>query len=250
MVGELAGANGDDDPTLPADMLEIYFNSDRGGAGGSDIWVATRTSTSEPFGAPMNVIAVSSTADERTPEISADGLTMYLASDSLLTGDFDIYVSTRASRQSPWSVPVRVVELSSSSSDEASAIASDGTTIYLDSTRLVASFDKLFVATRPDPASAWSMPSLIAELDGPGEEETPFEEASGLALWFSNDLGSGRDIYVATRAADTLPWSSAVRVDELSSPSHDDDPWVSPDGNTIYFTSERSGSQRIYMSTR
>ena len=28
MVGELAGANGDDDPTLPADMLEIYFNSD------------------------------------------------------------------------------------------------------------------------------------------------------------------------------------------------------------------------------
>src|SRR6188768_3575031 len=39
-----------DNPTLTADLLEIYFTSDRAGQG--DVWFARRASTGQQFGAP------------------------------------------------------------------------------------------------------------------------------------------------------------------------------------------------------
>ena len=37
---------------------------------------------------------------------------------------------------------------------------------------------------------------------------------------------------------------------EIDGPNAENDPWVSPDGHTIFFTSTRSGSLDIYTATR
>jgi Tol biopolymer transport system component len=69
-------------PSLTADGLELFFFSDRpGGNGSQDIWVATRPNTSVPFGNPVPVSQVNSPYDDRTPQITADGLRLYFASD-------------------------------------------------------------------------------------------------------------------------------------------------------------------------
>jgi Tol biopolymer transport system component len=97
----LSGAN-DDDPTLTADLLELYFNSDRGGVG--DIWMSSRSSTSADWGAPVVVTELQSDADDSAPEVSPDGLTLWWVSERG-GADRDVWSSTRAARDQPWSTP-------------------------------------------------------------------------------------------------------------------------------------------------
>jgi Tol biopolymer transport system component len=67
-----------DYPMVTPDELTIYFSSSRvGGAGGRDIWVATRASLVEGFGEPVNVAALNSAQDESGGWVSADNCVIY-----------------------------------------------------------------------------------------------------------------------------------------------------------------------------
>jgi len=95
-------------PLVSADGLELFFLSERpGGYGGNDIWVSTRTTTAHPWGTPVNLgPAVNTPAIEAPTWLSPDGLTLLLISDR--PGGFggaDMWVTTRTSRDSPWSSP-------------------------------------------------------------------------------------------------------------------------------------------------
>ena len=73
LMPNVNGANDDVMPSLSADGLSLYISSIRGGLGGiHDLWVATRSSTTEDFGIPVNVGApASSPYYEDCPFISA-----------------------------------------------------------------------------------------------------------------------------------------------------------------------------------
>ncbi len=82
---------------VTADDLVMYFASNRGGTGtqgGFDVFVATRASTSVPFGSPRVVAEVSSTSDEHADWVSADRCRLYLSSNRSGV-DWDIYVATK-----------------------------------------------------------------------------------------------------------------------------------------------------------
>jgi Tol biopolymer transport system component len=68
-------------PVLAADQLTLYFGSTRaGGQGGTDIWMAVRSSVTAAFGTPQDVAELN-TVNEDYPEwISSDGCTLYVAS--------------------------------------------------------------------------------------------------------------------------------------------------------------------------
>jgi Tol biopolymer transport system component len=71
-------------PSISKDGLLLLFQSDRPGAyGGSvDIWVAMRPTTKANWGTPVNLGPVINTwGFDGTPSISADGSTLYFASD-------------------------------------------------------------------------------------------------------------------------------------------------------------------------
>lgn len=80
------------------DELEVFLQV-AGAGGGDQIQVATRTSTSMPFGAPTAVI--SGGGNWRHPAISADGLTLYYEGG----GGAAIYRVTRASRTAAFGTP-------------------------------------------------------------------------------------------------------------------------------------------------
>ncbi|HET6150247.1 MAG TPA: hypothetical protein VFH68_22090 [Polyangia bacterium] len=68
-------------PTVSPDELVIYWASNRadaGARGGSDVWMATRTSTNLPFGNVRNVTEVNSATDDFPSWISPDGCRLYL----------------------------------------------------------------------------------------------------------------------------------------------------------------------------
>lgn len=87
---------GRDSMAFPSrDGLEIYLNSDNGGLGLLDIWVARR-GPSGRWQHPVNVSTVNSEYDETEPSLSPDGAVLYFSSAREGgSGSGDLYTATR-----------------------------------------------------------------------------------------------------------------------------------------------------------
>jgi ankyrin repeat protein/beta-lactamase regulating signal transducer with metallopeptidase domain/Tol biopolymer transport system component len=203
---------GDKAPCISADGLSLYFSSDRpGGSGGLDLWVTTRTTKDAAWGAPVNLgPTVNSAANEHSPSISTDGLTLYFA-ELPRTRDFgverpgglgkgDIWVTTRKTQQDPWGTPVNLgPNVNSSAWDQAPSISTDGLTLYFDSERGGGS--DIWVTTREKTSDPWGTPIKLGPVVNAAWEANPDISRDGSTLYFaSNRPGGvgGVDIWQAT----------------------------------------------------
>jgi len=101
-VAELNSAADDSRPAVSADGLEFFFTSQRvgsialAGTPSSDLWTATRSSTSASWSAPVNLAALNTSGTEAAPALSVDGTTLVFNSNRPGgQGGLDLYVSTR-----------------------------------------------------------------------------------------------------------------------------------------------------------
>ena len=96
-IAEISTGDDDTDPVVSPDELTLYFTSYRqGGAGSSDIWVATRASTGDPFGTATNVAELNTAMAEWPTWISNDGCRLYFGGDRAGgIGGHDLWVATR-----------------------------------------------------------------------------------------------------------------------------------------------------------
>jgi hypothetical protein len=136
-------------PEVSADGLSLYFASQRtGGYGGSDIWVSTRATTSDPWSEPINLGPnVNSASWDGCPSISSDGLALFFSSER--PGGYceeDIWVTTRPTTGAEWGPPVnypslnvfnRSPETHSWISNFEPAISPDGSVLYFDTPLVV-----------------------------------------------------------------------------------------------------------------
>jgi hypothetical protein len=68
---ELNTSSTDWDTRVSLDNLVIFFSSNRpGGVGSYDIWMASRLDPNAPFGTPVNLPALNSSASERNPGLA------------------------------------------------------------------------------------------------------------------------------------------------------------------------------------
>jgi hypothetical protein len=234
-------AGNENDVALTANGLELYITREDG------IYHALRTSTAVDFGAPTKDLQLSMTGleDDATP--SNSGLEMFFARN------MNVFRATRAHPTGAWDVGSVVEELSTADDDAPSWISPDGLRIYLQSQRAGTGMRDLYVATRPSIGAAWTTPVEIAELDSDANDVNPTLSADELTLVFDSDRGNAinqRDLYIATRAAIGHPWSAPIRIDELSTGSAELDAFLAPDGRTLMFTSDRGGSNDIWVSSR
>jgi Tol biopolymer transport system component len=97
-VGAPVNSSGNDgEAVMTLDGLTLFFDSDRaGGVGTDDLWVTTRRTTSDPWGLPINLgRSVNTPATEWLGSVSADGSTLYFASDRPTAwGPCSIYQTT------------------------------------------------------------------------------------------------------------------------------------------------------------
>ncbi len=258
VVAELAASGDDDDddekPTLTADRLELFFLSTRsGGPGGGDVWHASRSNVADAWSAPSLVAEVSSTFQEKSPAISADGLTLWVASDRPGgQGGLDIWVSTRATRTTDWLVPVRVTALNSPGDEIPRPPGQDGLIMPLGYRGVSNLTYQIDVASRSALDASWMAPAPLSEVDTANIDVDGFLSDDGLTLHFSTDrLHKGdQDLYVAHRSGVGDAFTAFAPLGGLNTPDTDRDPWLSPDGTEIYFSSDRSGALRIYRATR
>ena len=134
----------DDQPVgITADGLSLYLASKRPGGESEwvDIWMATRPTKDDPWGEPVNLgPPVNTPRSEEETDISADGLTLYIrrAEGSDLTPrgvpNWDIWVSTRATTDDLWGVPVNLgPPINTPVEDMDPSISTDGLTMYFSS---------------------------------------------------------------------------------------------------------------------
>jgi hypothetical protein len=251
----------DDSVNISSDGLTMYFQSDRpGGLGSRDIWVAMRSSVSEPWGSATNLGGpINSSASEAFPRISADGLILYFSDDFWSPyrpgghgQEADIWMTTRASPNDPWSAPVNMGSvLNSYNTDVAPFVCPDGLTLVFTSLRpggfgTPQVTGDLWMSIRPSAEALWGPPVNLGPTVNTsfhdGEAHLP---PDGLVLFFVSDRPDGfgsYDLWMTTRLDRGAAWRPPVNLGaSINTSSGEGSPALSADLRTLYFGSNRDG---------
>ena len=190
---------------------------------------------------------VNSTGVEFFESISTDGLEVYISrpipANNSMSMNWDLYVSTRATINDPWPVPVSLgPTVNSSYLDYGASLSSDGLELYFCGRRPGAYGEQdIWVTTRPYKGADWGTPvNLGPPINTPDFDWLPSITPDGLELYFSSDRpgGYGRsDIWVATRASTNDEWEEPVNLGPVVNSTVDDCyPCLSPDGLVLFFS--------------
>lgn len=218
-------------------------------ADGTGDGTAADASPLGPFGVE-SMIDVAGQADNVS--LTDDELELYF--DSKRLGSNDVWVATRADRQSPFGPPVAVSELNTTNrEDEHAHVSGDGLTLYLSSNRAAVTNFDLYISTRAARGDLWSTPVVVAELNSSSNDESAVPTSDPLLLLVaSNRAGANLDLLTATRTTISSPWNTPVPVTELNTSVLDSSPWLDPAGVALYFTSERpgAGGRDLWVASR
>ncbi|HEX4132873.1 MAG TPA: protein kinase [Pirellulales bacterium] len=271
---------------MPADRLSIIFTSGRsGGLGGVDFWQCRRTDPHSPFEHPVNLgPGVNSPLPEGRPALSADGRVMVFqvlefAEDDAggptkIRGASELWIAERASLDAPFGPRVKLAApINLPGAINASpSLTADGKQLYFMSQRGGDASQKLYVSRRvPRPAVpltqteiltspdwAWSEPeNLGPTINTPQFDAFPAISGDGLTLIFETNrsglLGEG-DLWIAERASIDAPFTAPANLGPtVNSPEREMSPWLSGDGLTLVFNSNRNKSTdqvNQFMATR
>lgn len=259
-LGPIVNSSGSEyDPSISADGLEIYFQSNRsGGYGDRDLYVATRPTTRDEWSEPVNLGSIiNSGARDAGPEISRDGLSLYFNSNRAGGfGNYDIYVTTRQSVDEPWGRPVNLGSNVNSAADEISpSISADGLSLFFSDGDALGTIPRpggygesdIWVTRRILLSDPWETPvNLGPEINLSFAAGAPEVSTDGLLLFLSGYRPSGggtNDLWVAVRAAVNESWSTPVNLGKSVNSDLDADlnPSISADGRMLYFSSFRPG---------
>lgn len=240
-----AGSN-EDDPTVTADLLELYFNARHAsGEGAWDIWVATRSNTQAPWGAPRLVSELSTEIEETSPGVSADGLSLWFTRHTACGRTDEIMVAERPGRAQPWGEPRCVDGLNSPVEEFGLEVTFDGLQMIFTSDRRGS--NDLFISERSEVANNWGFPALLTAVNSDWSDGDGQLSAGGLTLLFASTRpGGSSDLYWSNRTSLAAEFSVPKPIAELNSNVGDTDPWLSEDQTYMLFSSERDGQQRIY----
>lgn len=238
--------NGASDPTISQDdvtasstLTELYFHK-LNGANSYDLYVMTRATPMDPWGAPQPVPGVNTTQNEESPRLSPDDLTLYFGRSG------DIYKITRTAVGSPWSAPQPVPEGDTAMVYEKwMAVCDNG--YFLISRANGADGQDLYVGQLGNGPG-----TLAAELSSTSSEISSFLSKDCLTAYFASNRSGQTQIYTATRPDVNSPFSMPSLYDVFGTATDNEDLWVSEDQRTAFFASIRGGAtlKAVYTSTR
>jgi hypothetical protein len=201
------------DPSFTPDRLTVVF------ARLDDLFIATRPAIGGTW-TVLPLTALNTMVSEKSPEITADGKTIYFASNP--NTDYDIFISTFVN--GAWTMPAKVPTWSGAVNEQDVAISPDELTAF------VAVSGDLLRATRLSKADAWPVPASLGVTWGTSVT-APSINAAGDVYFHANNP---RDVMVARK----LPsgYAMPVPVTELNTAaSRDAAPFISANDRHIMF---------------
>jgi RHS repeat-associated protein len=238
------------------------FVSSKANSSSYDIYVATRTSTSVPFGALSSLgPTFNNVYDERSPFLSADGLRLYL---TRFGSSWDVMVSTRGNVNESFSAytPMPVGGLVNVSHDQDPFFRAGTNELYFASEANHGSVNpngtrKLYVSTWQGGGSFTTPVGLSVNL-ATVEDDRPIVSPDGLTLYFASQrpgIGgdTSGDIFIAKRNNLTENFGTPTNLYALNTWVRDFPAGISSNGCTLYFASTRDTgtlNHRLYQATR
>jgi WD40 repeat protein len=273
-------------PAISRDGRSLYFGSGRPGGigiGNFDIWVSQRASVKDPWGTPVNLgPTVNTVANESVPAFSRDGHWMFFASNRLNSlGGLDLWVSYRRDTHDDfgWRTPMNLgPKINSSLSDAGPSYFANregnddgdedgdedgGALLFFDRNSSPAGPTNVDLYVSPQASDgSFGLPTVLSELNTPCNDIRPSIRSDGLEIFFHSNRatpgGAGcannTDLWVATRETLSQVWNTPENLGPvINGASNDIQPYISSDGRTLYFASNRPGGPGLldlYVTTR
>ncbi|MBW2459369.1 MAG: PD40 domain-containing protein [Deltaproteobacteria bacterium] len=207
-LGAVNSTYGDMDPELSPDELTIFWAvGTPNGTGDMDIWYATRTALSQPFGTAAELPGVNSSYEDRDPALSVDGLTLFFASTRPGgPGSRDIWTAKRSSLGAPFGAAQLVAAINTDEPEANPSLSSDGLTLFYDSSMPggFGSRDIWFVA-RATPNGTFGTPQNVGLPNTGDVDSDPAISADGRTLYFASNRPGGAgnsDLWQAQRSCE------------------------------------------------
>ena len=257
-------------PIQSPDGLSLYMASNRpGGKGGLDIWMASRSSTSAPWGGPVNLgEPVNSAADDFCPTPVGKAGLFFVSREALpgACGQGDIYF-TRRTAAAGWAEPERLLcapagpnsaldEQGPSWVDVSGKLRGPKQLYFSRNSASPAVAGEIFMSARQGGAR-FGPATAVAELnDAAANDIQPNVLANGLEVVFSsNRTGTvgAQDIWISSRGNLTDSWSAPTNLGAVVNTSAAESrPSLSRDGGQLLFgrAPGPEGMSDIYVTTR
>jgi hypothetical protein len=194
------------------------------------------------WGTPLIVPGASTTTlNEDDGSLSANTLELVFAVADPMNGGKDLYYMSRSSPTAAWSTPPQKLPFNlTGPSEETPRFSQDDLTLYFASDRIAANSLDIHRVTRTAVGSTWSAPAIVA-----GPSTVAAEK------WFAPCDGNRYLVIVGGDIAEgTLGMGAPTIVASLSSPQSETGTFITGDCMTAYFASVRSGTNKLYRSTR
>ena len=260
-------ANNEFGPAITPNGLSLYISVFSPAKGDEDIFVSHRQKPTAPWGIPVSLTPINTTANERVPAFSHDGLVMFFASDrGGGSGATDIWMTRRNNPRDDfgWGPPVNLGPGVNTAAGEAGPTlferaggddedANDSGAVLIFN-RDPGTGQDLYMSVRGRDGS-FGVATAITELNTPFTDARATIRSDGLEIFFfSNRTGSRQaDLWTATRSRAGDPWSAPVNVGPVVNSAFGEiQPYLSRDARTLFFASNRPGSNNgdIWMTTR
>lgn len=165
-------------------------------------------------------------------------------------GDMDIWTMQRSSRNSPWGDPQLATTLNSIEKDIPRPPGGGGSIMPLSSERDSVGYYQTYLVTLDPDGRATGEPTLLTELVEPQQSIVDaFLTADALGLFY-NQVTENQDaqLYFAWRWDQQGEFAESIALNPVNTPSDDRDPWLSPDENLLFFTTNRRGNDEIFAT--
>ncbi len=243
----------------------LYVSSDRPGTlGDQDIWVS-RLQPDGTWGPLVNLgPTVNTPAIDVSPSLSLDGHYLYLASRRPGgQGGLDCWRSYRDNPHDDfgWSVPENLGPAVNTTFDEADCLPvgnqhGGGEFWFTSLNRPGGSGGYDIYRSEIATDGTFEPPAPVVELNTAGRDTRFTLTGNGLTIYFTSNRAGGVgliDIWTASRKAPNSPFCTPVNLGAIvNSSGNENSPSITTNGQTLYFTSSRSGGfgqNDVYMTT-
>jgi hypothetical protein len=185
-------------PEISADDRTMWLTSTRLTISNSnDLFVATRTSRSEPWNTPVRVDELSMPNTYIYGPAPIPSQLAMVFSSTRDSGNLDLFLATRASVTDAWRTPQPFSELNTAAGEADPFLTGDGLTLYFQSD--ASGNDELVVATRRSTTEPFGAPVPLVELNSSANEQDLWMSADGHHVIFSSNRNGDKDLFEAFR---------------------------------------------------
>ena len=179
---------------LAADGLSILWSSDRpGGAGGLDVYSATRARTDAEWTGVTRVPELNSAGDDLISALADGGRRALLARRESEDDDYAMFTAERESPSSAFGAPVAIAELDGDGEETDGFLLPDGASL------LFSRGGYLHLARRAAGTTVFGEPELVTDLNSDADDRDGWA-AEGLEyVVFSSERSGQHQLYEARR---------------------------------------------------